>query len=363
MNQEDLMQAALSDDPEEVKGGEEESTTFQNIPHGVTHQPSLYALGGCGIKIAAKIPHLTDLFKVTTIDTSTSEDALLTGNINRVYLSDLQDGSGAVKSAKYKVLSEGIPDIVDSTDPTDICYVIFSASGASGSTASFILMDQLLERGKNIIGICSINSTNELRTKNTVKTLLGLHNLCSKYNCNIPLFLGTEENLALQDEQSAAFISASATVLNPGIVGIDTSDRKNFLSPCFIKDINLLPSLLSLSLTTGMSDDDKEGENGHASTLLLNPLGASEGAYSGAKVVFSGLFDNHVKQHLDKILGTGSEFDLVALNTSFYPPYTLIKNLKEASNAYDKETTLLKQKTSRIIEEIAPPNLGGDIVL
>ena len=358
-NQSDLIKQALAYTPAEDTI---DDVNEPIIPKGVMHKPALYALGGCGIKIASRIPNISDQYLVTTIDTSKSEDQLLKGHINRVYLTDATDGSGAVKKAKYKVLKDGIPPIIDSTDPTDICYVVFSASGASGSTASFILIDELLERGKSVIAICSVNANNELRTKNTVKTLLGLHNLCVKHTCNIPLFLGLNEHLVLQDAQNAAFISASSCLLNPGIVGIDTSDRKNFLSPCYIADIGMEPSLISISLATGESDAEVD-ENKFSSSLLLTSIGGKEGASTGSKVVFSGLLDVHTREYLTGVLPGQDSYDMIALNTSFAPPYELMAKLKNDCNEYDKKTTLARQANTRIMSEVSPGGSGGDIVL
>ena len=95
-----------------------------------------------------------------------------------------------------------------------------------------------------------------MRTSNSLKTILGLHNLAVKHECNLPLYLAVKEDLAVQDLECAAFISASNVILNPGVVGIDAMDRTNFLSPNYIKDISMMPSLISISLSIGDSDQD-----------------------------------------------------------------------------------------------------------
>jgi len=354
--QANLMEEALAD-----VTFDEAVDEISNVPKGVTHKYSLYALGGCGIKIAAMIPDVADLFNVTTIDTSQSEDALLTGNINRIYLADDKDGSGAVKAAKYSVLKAGIPPVVESTDPTDVCFVAFSISGASGSTAAYILIEELIKLGKSVVAIASLNASNELRTKNSLKTLLGLHNLAAKSNVNLPLYLGMDTNLVAQDRQSAAFILAASAMLNPGVVGVDATDRTNFLSPCNIKDINLHPSLLSISLTYGTDTENADISN-FASSLVLTPIGADEGVSKGSKVTFAGLLDQHIKEYLVNTLGIqGSDFDNISLNTSFEPPYKLIGSLKVRAHEYDKATTLQAQKAGRIMSQFK--NNGDDIVL
>jgi len=353
--QADLMAEAMADIPTSADTAE-----ISNVPKGVNHKFSLYALGGCGIKIAAMIPDVTELFNVTTIDTSQSEDALLTGNVNRIYLADDKDGSGAVKAAKYEVLKSGIPPVVESTDPTDVCFVAFSISGASGSTAAYILIEELVKLGKSVVSVASLNASNELRTKNSLKTLLGLHNLASKSNINLPLYLGMDTNLIAQDRQSAAFILAASAMLNPGVVGVDATDRTNFLSPSNIKDINLHPSLLSISLTYG-TDTEELDISGFASSLVLTPIGADEGISKGSKVTFAGLLDQHIKEYLVQVLGIEGDFDNISLNTSFEPPYKLIGSLKVRAHEYDKATTLQAQEAGRIMSQFK--GSGGDIVL
>jgi len=279
-----------------------------------------YFLGGTGTKIAYKMRsngYLNKALKPYIIDTSTSEAALI-DNAEHLLIrtEDDKEGSGSVRSINADAIAKNVPNLMATTEPSDINFVIFSASGGTGGTASYSVIKDLLEKDKSVLAFISIDYSNQRRAMNAMKTLVSLHRLALEFGVIIPIYIGSEPDLDKQDEGTIQAIKMANVFLARGIVGIDDRDREVFLNPVLSGDEDISPGLVSLHYAQEKGD--------YASAIVLTKLGGPEGHASGTNTIFTGVLSDEVKKYFAL-----ENDDPVALVTSSFVPYQTISFLKD----------------------------------
>lgn len=137
----------------------------------------LYACGGGGINIGLRLEkyrgHQEAGFaqlETVYIDTSRS-------NLNRsvdqdnCYLIEGLDGSGKIRAENHQEISQRIRDILQTHKPGDVCIVLSTAAGGSGSVIAPSLVSELLAKEVPVIAVTIGNADTRLEAENTVKTL------------------------------------------------------------------------------------------------------------------------------------------------------------------------------------------------
>jgi len=279
-----------------------------------------YFLGGAGTKIAYKLNdngYLNKALKPYVLDTSTSEATLMPDAPHIIIrTTDDKEGSGSIRSINADSIAENVPKVMAETEPSDINFVIFSASGGTGGTASYSVIKDLLEKNKSVLAFISIDHSNARRTMNAMKTLVSLHRLAVDYGVIIPIYIGDDPDLAKQDETTIIMIKMVNVFLAKGIVGIDDRDREVFLNPLLGGDEDLSPGLVSIHYTGDEGD--------YTSAIVLTKLGGSEGNAAGTNTIFTGVLNDLVKTYFDL-----KSDDPIALVTSAFVPYQTISYLKD----------------------------------
>lgn len=284
---------------------------------------NLYLLGGAGIKICNS-PEITDEFKPYYIDTSSSEDMLIPAGVKKILIKPLSEGSGGVRATNYELLKSTIPNMVDSTSPTPINYIVFSASGATGSVSAYILIEELLKRDHSVVVIMSVKADNPTRRKNTLNTIQSLHNLCVEQEKSIPVFLNTEEHIPTQDEMSRRFLKIAYELLSDNQIGIDDADRRNFLSPNVAVDTK--PTVSSIVARFSEIENEEPSLDNIVSSLIIND--AAEPVEDGeeeALISYNGYFITGSKERLSKFIS--KKINVAGLYTLKLPMYIFMAQL------------------------------------
>lgn len=146
----------------------------------------IYAAGGCGLNIAsffdgAGIEPGHSKAEIVYVDTSHSNlrDGI---NPNSIYLLDDVDGSGKIRKENHAAISKTVRDIVQKHAPGDLNVVVFSASGGSGSVFGPLIMSELLERDKTVVGIVVGSDESNITATNTMNTLKSLEAIAKKHS-------------------------------------------------------------------------------------------------------------------------------------------------------------------------------------
>lgn len=284
---------------------------------------NLYLLGGAGIKICNTV-EVTDEFNPYYIDTSSSEDTMIPAGVKKILIKPISEGSGGVRATNYDLLKSSIPDIVDTTNPTPINYVVFSASGATGSVSAYILLEELLERGLSVVVVMSVKADNPTRRRNTLNTIQSLHNLVVEKDRSIPVFLNTVEDIPEQDRLSRRFLKIAYELLADNQIGIDDSDRANFLSPNHAVDIK--PTVSSIVARFSESKETNPVLDNIVSSLVINDASNPvEDAEDEALIGYNGYFNATSKERLSTIIN--QDVNVAGLYTLKLPVYVYMGSL------------------------------------
>lgn len=190
---------------------------------------NIIGCGGSSIKSLQALKH-----PVLYIDTSASEETLLSPEDNLVVISTPhQGGSGGNSATNISEIRTQVPSIVDSLDHSnEINVVVFSSAGGSGRAIAYMAMEELLKRGKSVVAFISVSGNDLNRAKNSSKTLIAINNLAMQYKVSLPVHLyHTDNGFAGPNGTMVKDISAFLGVFGEDIVSLDFMDRKNALNP------------------------------------------------------------------------------------------------------------------------------------
>lgn len=207
----------------------------------------IYACGGAAINIAGQLaeqaidPNVLANFNITLIDTSRSNlqkgssgkiaelDCYLIENLNE--FGDL-DGSGAVRSENNVAIAARIKDILQQHAPGDMCIVLSSGAGGTGSVVAPLLVSELLERKVPVVAMMVGATSSLIRVKNTLNTFKSYAAIAKLRNAGLVLqYLENSETMppAKVDNQVVSNILYLCVLFSRQNHGLDSMDLENWL--------------------------------------------------------------------------------------------------------------------------------------
>lgn len=161
----------------------------------------VFCTGGGGVNVGTMLegyrtesnPAFAD-FKVSYIDTSDANIGTTKRDQESVYRfkstrpNETVNGSGGIRRTNASLIIENVDDILLKHSPEDFNIVIFTASGASGSTVGPSLVSELLVRGKFVIAMVIGDTQTNNRTKNTASTLKSLVQISQMRDSNVAIY-------------------------------------------------------------------------------------------------------------------------------------------------------------------------------
>lgn len=206
----------------------------------------VYALGGCGMKLAhnqLKAPNKKGFAKpsIAVLDSSKSDmdDFKSTQEISHHIIANT-DGMGKDQTLAAKVIRPEIKPFLEKHPPGKVNIVVSSLSGGTGSTASTILIKELLSNDHPTIAMLVANTTNQRESLNTIRTIRSLNDIVKQ--TNKPLTIMYYENSVISSDYHANVGSLSkinATIemdyrrlccmFSGDHVGIDSEDISKFI--------------------------------------------------------------------------------------------------------------------------------------
>lgn len=234
----------------------------------------IYGCGGGGVNIGKEYllaGHSGDIAHIDPCFIDTSDSNLDDALIDKTWLFDNLDGSGAIRSANVDVIAKTVPDILRKFAPADVNIVIFTLAGGTGSVAGPLIMKKLLEDGHMTIGIV-VGAKQSMRSgENTIGSVKTLDNICRTAGVPVVLHLGFNkpgsQTDASIDREAHLMINALAMLCSRRNHGLDTADLRSLFN--FTKSTNAQPQLCRIHVTDNVESFDKIMRSGPLAAAYL----------------------------------------------------------------------------------------------
>ena len=210
----------------------------QPKPIGGKGNMRIYACGGCGTNIVAKMNLSTDVIEgyagieVAYIDASNSNQFQgIMNDSNTLFISE--KGSGSHRRTNYEQISEMRQTIIKQFPPHDINIVVHSASGGSGSVIGPVLVSELLDRDQNVVVIMIGSIQNVTYINNTINTIASMEQIADKRNRPVPVFYienpvqGSRREV---DQQAQGILGILSVIYSGQNREVDQEDLTNHLN-------------------------------------------------------------------------------------------------------------------------------------
>lgn len=199
----------------------------------------IYACGGAGINVASlfdkadtkPVRRETDFasFDVSYIDTSKSN--LNNKTLNAFVIPGL-DGQGQLRGNDLELITSYIPTIMLEHVPADINIVLHSAGGGSGSIIGPLIVQELFNRGQQVIVVLIGSSSSMTEATNTRDSLLSYANCNRAMDKVIPIAWyenGKGKSQSQIDQEILFQISLLAVAYSGNNGRLDSADLKNWI--------------------------------------------------------------------------------------------------------------------------------------
>lgn len=340
----------------------------------------VHGLGGAGITVSKTIIEpLSQLgegfadIDIHYIDTSDSNRNTLGDNTDNLWVVKSKShsnrelsGSGSERSTNVTVIQDSIPQYLDYyqyTEPknNEFHIVVTSISGASGSTALYFLVKNLLERKIPLILILIGDSSNSIYCKNTLKSLASLYNLADETQEAISICYVNNNIIADSDDILEKIKRVNEVIRNMVYMlslflsgeneGIDSQDMINFIHPSRYKSINVKPGLYGLGFYSNNVSIPNSAIPIIGRTLTLKDASAD------TKLTL--LHHKHGYVYIENVFKTIKKEDLpmhVVLLANFLE--TEEQHLQDTIATFDKLEASIKTNTKKNISSLSDGNSG-----
>jgi len=203
---------------------------------------TVYAVGGCGInvvfplmQIAAKGERGYADLTFGLVDTSHSNLPTHGFTSNFIHVGDRHkrtDGSGKIRTVNLGPAKQAVVDILSHWEPGDLNIVVHSASGGSGSMIANVLVNDLLNKGKEVVVIMVGSSTCVKEADNTVATIHTYNDIAVTLNRPVPCYYLDNKDRSMEEnnERARAFLLLLTAIWSGENKGLDRMDLRNFLN-------------------------------------------------------------------------------------------------------------------------------------
>jgi len=231
--------------------------------------------GGAGIAITSELnKSLSTLgsgfsnVKVSYIDTSVNNIQTIPGGKDNFFKIETKSkakediaGSGGERKTHAADIMDGVREYLDDKrikGPVtgDYYFIVFSASGGSGSVSGILLMKELLAMNIPAIAVMIGDSTNGLYAVNTLDTIASLHSIAKSLNKTVPVmyvnneaYMGNGHTNAINDANMSIFnsMSAMSLFLSGENLDIDAQDMRNIIDQSNYNKFNIPAGLYALN--------------------------------------------------------------------------------------------------------------------
>lgn len=238
----------------------------------------IYGCGGAGInlvshfdKVAGEVNEAVAVVYPAYMDTSRSNLKNIE-NQDHIFLLPEKDGSGKERRLNSPEIAVNIKNALNQFKPMDMNIVVFSASGGSGSVFGPLIMQELLQQGRAVIGLVVGSDESKKACKNTLATLKTLENMASMNQVPFVIFYEHNDEDTPRSDIDKRFqhaIGAIAVLASKQNEELDSTDILHALR--FDKSAGVEPRLASLDIARSNDEFADGGQYVSMVSLYDNP--------------------------------------------------------------------------------------------
>lgn len=332
------------------------SNNQSTLPMVQTPAPNLriYAVGGAGINNALKLDlsfggiGVPSDIEITLVDTTMSNlrnyRSLDGSKYYDAHIIQGQDGLGKDLKVGIEVAKEHIPSILQANPPKQFNILIYSLSGATGSTIGTSLLLELLKNNSNVIPIIIASTASKQECINSLKIMKNIYHMINneikKPVVMVPLYNSESHPRDMVDKSVNNMVKALSLLFSGSHSELDTTDLKNTL---YLKTLDVQGGVFELSLLTSNS---KQTENDKVISVI-NLLDST----SSPELNVGQLYQCTGYMHTGVINST--QDGIKSLYFTISPAQEHIKILSDILPSYDKTNNILKEELIKQNESVS----------
>lgn len=194
----------------------------------------IYGCGGGGVNIGKEYleaGHSADIANIEACFIDTSDANLEDRLVDKTWLFDNLDGSGAIRQSNVEVIQKAVPDILRKFEPADVNIVVFTLAGGTGSVAGPLILQQLLNDGHMAIAIVVGAKHSGRNAENTIGTVRTLDAIRQQTGKPVIMHLGINSSNAptdaAVDREAHLMITSLAVLCSRRNHKLDTGDLRS----------------------------------------------------------------------------------------------------------------------------------------
>lgn len=234
----------------------------------------IYGCGGGGVNIGKEYleaGHSADIANIETCFVDTSDSNLDDRLVDRTWLFDGLDGSGAIRQENAEAIAKAVPDILRKFPAAEMNVVVFTLAGGTGSVAGPLILKKLLEEGHMAIGIVVWAKQSIRNGENSIGGVKTLDNISNVTGTPSIIHLGFNKDGSVSDKsvdnEAHLMITALAALCSRRNHGLDTADLKSLFN--FTKSTSGKAQLCRMHVTDNIEDFTKLMRNGPLAAAYL----------------------------------------------------------------------------------------------
>lgn len=234
----------------------------------------IYGCGGGGVNIGKEYleaGHSGDIANIETCFVDTSDSNLDDRLIDKTWLFEGLDGSGAIRQENAEAIAKAVPDIVRKFPPAEMNVVVFTLAGGTGSVAGPLILKKLLDDGHMAIGIVVWAQQSIRNGENTIGGVKTLDNISNITDNPSIIHLGFNKPGVMSDKsvdnEAHLMITALAALCSRRNHGLDTADLKSLFN--FTKSTKAKAQLCRIHVSDNIEDFTKLMRSGALAAAYL----------------------------------------------------------------------------------------------
>lgn len=248
------------------------------MSHGLSTRPvgtmRIYGCGGGGVNIGKEYleeGHSSDVANIDVCFVDTSDSNLEDRLIDKTWLFDGLDGSGAIRQENADAIAKAVPDIIRKFPPAEMNVVVFTLAGGTGSVAGPLILKKLLEEGHMAIGIVVWAQQAIKNAENTVGGVKTLDSISRSTQAPAIVQLGFNKAGVVSDKsvdnEAHLMITSLAALCSRRNHGLDTADLKSLFN--FTKSTKAQAQLCRIHVSDNVEDFTKLMRTGALASAYL----------------------------------------------------------------------------------------------
>ncbi|MNO19229.1 cell division protein FtsZ [compost metagenome] len=248
------------------------------MSHGLSTRPvgtmKIWGCGGGGVNIAKEYleeGHSSDIANIDVCFIDTSDSNLEDRLVDKTWLFEGLDGSGAIRQENADAIAKAVPDIVRKFQPAEMNVVVFTLAGGTGSVAGPLILKKLLEEGHMAVGIVIWAQQAIKNAENTIGGVKTLDSISRSTGAPAIVQLGFNKNGQVTDKavdnEAHLMITSLAMLCSRRNHGLDTADLKSLFN--FTKSTKAQAQLCRIHVSDNVEDFTKLMRTGALASAAL----------------------------------------------------------------------------------------------